>query len=206
VKLYWQLFPYRAETVQESDQLASTQAVRSAGAGNGDGNRLRFRVVQDELARDLRQILGFTESLKQKLLDERRAKWLSHCLIALGAQAIIAKLFPSLLNILARTCRTVIATANVGSGPQRVGASQRFRPSPEFLGLLHWAQWFAYPIAIFHISRHEKRIGLTYSLREGLMELLREVERGSELGEELVRCLTDEGTWEEIPWGMLERR
>ena len=105
VKLYRQLFPYRTEPVQESAQRASAQGrsktsppltskpllapecpdqtltVRGAAAGSEDGAQLRFRVVQDELARDLRQILGFTESLKRKLLDERKAKWLTHGLM-----------------------------------------------------------------------------------------------------------------------------
>lgn len=69
--------------------------------------------------------------------------------------------------------------------------------------MAHFLQWFAYPIAIFHISRHEKRISDILILLDGLENLSWQVEQSKELLHDEIPCLSD-AKWDGIPWRLLE--
>jgi hypothetical protein len=71
-----------------------------------------------------------------------------------------------------------------------------------YLGMVNFLQWFAYPIAIFQISRHEKRITDTSNLQQDLLSLLDNVEQCRVLPDE-IPCLSD-ANWGSVPWQLLE--
>jgi hypothetical protein len=70
-------------------------------------------------------------------------------------------------------------------------------------GTVEYLQWFAYPIAVFQISRHEKWLYNTSILRGELSDLLEDVEQGRELHNDKVLCLSD-AHWDGVPWELLE--
>ena len=116
---------------------------------------------------------------------------------ALATQVFVSKLIGPLMSFLEQSVRP-----QNGFAYGRLGTTHRRMYSP-YLGMLQLLQWFAYPIAIFQISRHERRINDTSNLREELLALLGDVERGRELDDGAVVCFSD-GAWNGVPWHLLE--
>ncbi|OCL07269.1 hypothetical protein AOQ84DRAFT_377842 [Glonium stellatum] len=191
VQRYRQLFPYRNQYTPlqvHNDELTSEKRA----------NQMRFQLIQRALLNDLRGLLEASKTLEQRLKSERTTKWLSHSAIALGTQVIISKLIPSFLDFLSWSRRSMDEFSQ-----RTTGNIQRLPLNPYFEGMLHFLQWFAYPIAFFHISRHEKRISDISILGDGLEDISWQVEQSKELPHDKITCLSD-AKWDGIPWHLLE--
>ncbi|KAN0069442.1 hypothetical protein V8E54_012457 [Elaphomyces granulatus] len=156
----------------------------------------RFKILQNALLDDLTGLSLAARSLEKRLLSRRPMNWIVNCVIVVITHVIYIRAIPSIVNFLVRT---------------RIQAAgldwAQYRPfSFHETGRATWIlQWFLYPTAIYQISLNERGITKAATFKNDIAQLLDDVNKGRDLREESIACLSEE-RWNKIPWGILEGR
>jgi len=156
----------------------------------------RFKVLQNALLEDITGLSLAAQSLEKQLLSRRPMNWIANCAFVAITQVVYIRAIPSIVNFLVRT--RIQAASLVWAQYRPFSFHETGRP------MLWILQWFLYPIAIYQISLNERRITEAATFKNDVAQLLDDVNKGRELREESIACLSEE-RWNKIPWDILER-